>query len=358
MKIIAAHLFNDYSGSPKVLMQLIKGWARNGIPCTLYTCSKREGFLSDLTNVNYSYFEYSYKKNPWLRLLNLIWSQIILALKISQNSSKTDIIYVNTILPFGAAIAGKIKGQRVIYHIHESSIRPKLLKIFLLSIVKWCATDVIYVSNYLANAEPIADKKKHVIHNALEQTYLNKAVLNRSSKQNLKNVLMVCSLKKYKGLNEFVTLAQTLKYHNFKLVINANTKSIATFFNGISLPNNLTIYATQTDLHPHYKWADLVLNLSHTDQWVETFGLTLIEGMAYGAPAIAPPIGGVKEVVFDGENGFTISSKNITLIANKIILLTQNNTAFKALSLKALETANSFSEEKLIEQNLNLILNH
>ena len=68
MRVIAAHLLNDYSGSPKVLMQLLKGWTKNNIETHLYTCSGREGFLSDIPKVNNHFYWYKFAKNPFVRL--------------------------------------------------------------------------------------------------------------------------------------------------------------------------------------------------------------------------------------------------------------------------------------------------
>jgi hypothetical protein len=52
MRVIAIHLLNDYSGSPKVLMQLLKGWTKNEFETHLFTCGGREGFLSDIPKVH------------------------------------------------------------------------------------------------------------------------------------------------------------------------------------------------------------------------------------------------------------------------------------------------------------------
>lgn len=64
MKIFAFHLLNDYSGSPKVLMQLVKGWVNEGIETTVVTGAGRNGFLSNLTGVRYKYFTYEFASNP------------------------------------------------------------------------------------------------------------------------------------------------------------------------------------------------------------------------------------------------------------------------------------------------------
>ena len=71
----------------------------------------------------------------------------------------------------------------------------------------------------------------------------------------------------------------------------------------LELANNIKILATQKDLHQHYKNAGLVLNLSRVNQCIETFGLTIIEAMAYGIPVIVPPVGGPSEIVEDDVEG-------------------------------------------------------
>ncbi|MGB1037779.1 MAG: glycosyltransferase family 4 protein [Bacteroidia bacterium] len=357
MKIIASHLLNDYSGSPKVLMQLLKGWTKNGIETELYTCSGREGFLSEIPQVNYNYFKYTWKKNPILRLVNLMISQLSLCLKVLKNAQKQDVIYINTVLPFGAAIAGKIKNCRVIYHIHETSVSPAILKSFLFGIMKWTATDIVYVSNFLAEAEPIKGKKIHILHNAIENEFLEIAESQEIEKMNLQNILMVCSLKAYKGVFEFIALARQLPDYNFKLVLNASKTEIQEFFLATEIPSNVEMSDSQTDLHPFYRWSDLVLNLSQPESWIETFGLTILEGMAYGNPAIVPPVGGVVELVENDINGYRINSNQTDKIAEAIRNLSSETNLYKAFRKNTKEVIAKFREDYFIHQNLEILTN-
>lgn len=85
----------------------------------------------------------------------------------------------------------------------------------------------------------------------------------------------------------------------------------------------------------------MVLNLSDTKLWVETFGLTVLEAMAYGLPTIVPPVGGVVELVEEGKNGFLIDSKNVKLISEKLNQMLQNETIYHQMSKEALEKVNS-----------------
>jgi glycosyltransferase involved in cell wall biosynthesis len=355
MRIFAFHLLNDYSGSPKVLSQLLKGWTKSGLDVHMVTCSGREGFLSNIPGVSYHYYTYKFAQNPYIRLLNLTWSQKMLFWKMLFKVKKTDIIYINTVLPFGAAFLGKIKGCRVIYHVHETTVKPPILKKILFGIVKWAAKDVIYVSNYLAEQEPIPSAKTHILFNALEADFFKLAKQNRTPKTQLKNALLVCSLKDYKGVNEFVNLANSNASNNFRLIVNATKSEIESYFETIKTPENLEILPVQTNLPPHYQWADLILNLSRPDGWIETFGLTIIEGMAYGLPAIVPPVGGITELIKEGFNGYQIDSRNTIQLDAAFKNLVQEQSLYQAFHQHALETVERYREDIFISESIQIL---
>ena len=57
---------------------------------------------------------------------------------------------------------------------------------------------------------------------------------------------------------------------------------------------------------------------------IETFGIALVEIMAFGKPVIAPNVGGIPEIVNHGVNGLLFKDESPTEIANKIINLLNN----------------------------------
>src|SRR6218665_1017072 len=246
MRVFACHLLNDYSGSPKVLMQLVKGWVSNGLEVTIVTCSGRSGFLSGLP-AHYKYYWYKWSANPVVRLVNFLISQVFLFIYVLRLAKPTDVVYVNTVLPFGAAIAGRLKGSKVLYHVHETSVKPKILKTFLFKVLELCTAEVIYVSNYLGNEEKIPNVSSHILYNAIEQSFLDIALTNQKAEKERKHVLMISSLKAYKGVHEFVALAQLNPQFRFRLVVNASQPEIDGFFGHTELPANLAIYPTQTN---------------------------------------------------------------------------------------------------------------
>jgi len=355
MKIIAVHLFNDYSGSPKVLGQLVNDWLKKGLKVSIVS-SNSEGFLSN-TNADYYAIAYIFSTSKLIRLINYFKSQLITFYKVLSISKKNDIVYVNTVLPFGAALAGKIKGCKVIYHVHETSIKPVLLKKLLFKIVEYTADEIIYVSNYLYEKENIKNVTSHIVYNAIENSFLEIASQNRNKKEIRKNVLMVCSLKDYKGIPEYVKLVELNLDLEFKIVVNASQNDTHAYFKKFKSYSNLLIYSTQTNLHPFYQWADVILNLSRPNEWIETFGLTILEGMAYGLPAIVPPVGGITELIEDDINGFKIDGKDSLELSNKLNAILKSKEDYERLSAASIEKIEEFKEDAFFKKCFERIIN-
>ncbi|NOQ32170.1 MAG: glycosyltransferase [Helicobacteraceae bacterium] len=356
-KIIFTHLLNDYSGSPKVLSQVIKAVQKNGSEVELYTGKSDDGFLSGLTDRHHHYF-YKRFENKYLTLVTFMLSQVSLFFKLLKYRNEDVIIYVNTMLPFGAGLAGKFMGKPVYYHVHETSLTPASFKRFLRTIVQKTASKVIFVSKSVEEAEAFVNIPQEVIYNALPNDFANIAL--KSTYMPLRdekfNVLMICSLKAYKGIEEFVSiteLCETQKNITFTLVLNAEQTEIDSYYKGRTLPSNMILVARQNDLVPYYQKASLLLNLSRVDEWVETFGLTIIEAMAFGIPVIVPPVGGPVEIVHDGKEGYLISSYETEKIAKVIVELSKDEEKCMGLSKAARKRVEGFREDvfekKIIE---------
>jgi glycosyltransferase involved in cell wall biosynthesis len=169
---------------------------------------------------------------------------------------------------------------------------------------------------------------------------------------------MVCSLRTYKGIFEFLKIAKNclgVTSVKFKLVLNALPNEVSEFENENTIPENVELYSSQKDLDAFYKNASLLLNLSRIDEWVETFGLTIIEAMGYGIPVIVPPVGGPSEIVTNNKEGFLISSYETEKISNKIKELYNNKDLCLALSKNAILRVSDFSESNFNKQILNFI---
>ncbi|MCS4302435.1 glycosyltransferase family 4 protein [Chryseobacterium sp. BIGb0232] len=355
-RIVAVHLLNDYSGSPKVLMQLLKAWTKNGFETHLFTSGGREGFLSGINGVKNHFFWYIFSPNSLVRIFNFFLSQFLLMIKLFFFLKKSDIVYINTVLPFGAAIAGKLKGCKIIYHIHETSVKPRFFKNFLFGVAKMTAFKIVFVSEFLLKQESLIQNQV-LLYNVLESKFTEQADRFQNREKSEKIVLMICSLKIYKGVNEFFTLAEKNPQYIFKLVVNASENEIKNYCQGEELSDNLQIYPTQTDTHPFYQEASIILNLSQPDLWVETFGLTILEGMRYRLPSIVPPVGGVTELIANGKNGFLINSKNTDELSEKLNSILENPNVYSAFSNASYQKSLEFSEDYFEKEAVKIVSN-
>ncbi|HGY12209.1 MAG TPA: glycosyl transferase family 1, partial [Desulfobacterales bacterium] len=89
--------------------------------------------------------------------------------------NKDVIFYINTMLPFGATLAGWLMGKPVIYHIHEISLKPAIFKRFLRFFIQKSATQLIFVSEAVEQAESFTGLKQVVVHNALVSSFYTMA---------------------------------------------------------------------------------------------------------------------------------------------------------------------------------------
>ena len=163
---------------------------------------------------------------------------------------------------------------------------------------------------------------------------------------------MLCSLKRYKGINEFWKLAERLPEFHFELVINDTEFNIDRYIIDNKLPKlfNLNWNSRQSNVLPFYLESAMVLNLSNKEEFVETFGLTAIEAIACGRPIIGPTVGGISEIIVDGFNGYKIDIQNLDDIVESIKYILSSKDVFMCFCHNSLSLKPNYSEVNIINQ--------
>lgn len=349
--IVCFHLFNDYSGSPKVLKMVLERLLNKGYQVDLI--SSKGGVLDELLHYkNLCKHSYSYKFSNNAIVTMLCYSIVQIYtffLAFRWLFAKDTVFYINTLLPIGPALAGRIMGKRVVYHYHENAFIKGAFYKTLAKGMQWLAHEIICVSQYQAS---FLQRKKGIaiVPNALPQRFTDRLLFDPDAAFNRKRVLMLGSLKLYKSPLEFIELANRLPQYAFELVVNDTQENIDNFIAeySISMLSNLTIHPRQSDVVSFYNRASVVLNLSNRQQVVETFGLTALEAMSAGLPVIVPTEGGIAEMVKDGENGYKIDVQELNKIEKLINSILTEKTLYQTLSANAFEYSQKFSEEQMI----------
>jgi glycosyltransferase involved in cell wall biosynthesis len=278
--------------------------------------------------------------------MNFLVSQFYIFFFIVLNTKKIDVVYINTILPFSAAFAGALLRKKIIYHIHEVYIHPNIVQKIMRFMAEQYADRIFTVSRYVSiNIK----RASTVVYNALSEEFERdaKKLLEGKSiekyKYFKKNVLMVSSLKKYKGVDVFVSLARKCPQYSFSLVVSSPEDDIRNYFSCTPLSNNLIIIPQKRNLLSYYLDASIVLNLSIPDLWIETFGMTLLEGMQFGTPCIAPDFGGPKEIILNGKNGFLIDPYDEDAIIMAMNTILDSEAQYITFFENALDSGKRFS---------------
>lgn len=354
MKIVSFHLYNDYSGSPKVLHEVLSGMRDSGIEVELIT--SRGGILDRLKDKGVKFRNYSYTFSPRaivtiMRYAGVQARTFFMALRYA--SDKDVVFYINTILPVAPALAGKLTGKKVIYHYHENAfIKSRFYKV-LAGLMERLADKIICVSRYQASFLSAQDKVT-VIPNSLNPDFVERVKPDPEAAFKRKNVLMLSSLKEYKGTMEFINLAGQLHEFNFTLVINDTQSEIDQWLKSKNLnPSaNLTIHPRTDDVAGFYNRASLVLNLSNPDLVIETFGLTATEAMSCALPVIVPEVGGIAEMVEEGINGYHIDCRNTEKLKATITALLTDRERYLSMAHEALEYSKKFYRKDIFQSLL------
>ena len=348
--IVCFHLFNDYSGSPQVLRTVIEGLLEKGDNIDLVT--SRGGVLDELAGkerMRMRQYEYRFVRNKFIRCMRYAWVQLqVFFIALSYIFKKDTIIYINTILPVGAAIGGRLACKKVVYHYHENAKAKSTAYRILAKIMQMIASEIICVSQYQRS---FLRRRKgvHIVPNALQESFTARLTPDGERAFENRRVLMLGSLKEYKGTREFIALAGRQPQYMFELVINDSQENIDRYLREKKIipTENLAIYPRQEDVTPFYNRASLVLNLTNRRYAIETFGLTALEAMTAGLPTIVPTVGGIAEMIANGENGYRIDVQDIEKIEQCIENTLADKQLYMRLANCALQRSKSYSAEAM-----------
>lgn len=348
--MIFVHLYDDFSGSPRVLRETITALSNNDNN-VLFVSNAREGVLKKV-EVDKKYFFYRRSNFRWLSLFFYLLSQcsLFFQMSCSKRARSSPCVFVNTILPFGALIFAKVFGKRAVVHVHESPYTSVLYRFVFSLFVSRMAHQLIFVSNWQKNAWNADQLKGVVLSNPLPTEF---SVLRRRKKDRTKfKVLMPCYNRNYKGVDTFIKLATELRREKIDWILLLNEKKaiVDRVRDEVSLVcEKISVVEGLSDPSHFYLSSSLVLNLSKPQEFVETFGMTVIEAFSSGCPVIAPFVGGPVELIEDGITGYLVDTNSIDRVKERVLELLNNDTVYEKMSLSAWRASRLYTADKFCE---------
>ncbi|UCI34408.1 glycosyltransferase family 4 protein [Mesorhizobium sp. B4-1-4] len=260
-----------------------------------------------------------------------------------------DLVYVNTSIVADYALASRLLPTKALLHIHE--IPEGVLRRILVGLMHWSHADLIFNSKATRAAfgDP-GSARSHVVYNGVAGPAAAEA-LTYDGKRPLR-VLLLGRVNRIKGqevlLEAIASLPAELKSRiEVRLVGGAfesveRERALAELVGGMGLTERVSVLPFIPDPSEHYRWADIVTVPSRRP---ESLGRVAIEAMAHGRPPLVSAIGGLVEVVADGETGWHVPPGDAAALAAKlqeIVLRPETWRGFVAAGRKRYEAV--FSE--------------
>jgi L-malate glycosyltransferase len=126
---------------------------------------------------------------------------------------------------------------------------------------------------------------------------------------------------------------------------------VETLISSLRLQRNVTMTGFRSDIPNLMRCADIGVLCSET----ESAPLTLLEGMSTGLPMISTKVGGVHEIINDGENGLLVPPKHPEELAQAILRLYRDSKLRNKLGKNAREIIlDRYTAEKVVNQYLEI----
>ncbi len=205
------------------------------------------------------------------------------------------------------------------------------------------------------------DKEIIRVHNFIEGNF-SRVPSNLKSELGIaleeKVVLHISNFRQVKRVDQIIrTFAKTLDQVKAKLLLVGDGPESSNIYNLVKclgIEDDVIFLGNQESLQEIFSIADAFLLLSEK----ESFGLVLLEAMACGVPCIGTRIGGIPEVIEDGENGFLVPPEDITTASRRLVKLLSDDMLHLFMSEKALHTARyQFGSEKILKEYEDLYYN-
>ncbi|MEO5760545.1 MAG: glycosyltransferase [Mesorhizobium sp.] len=243
-----------------------------------------------------------------------------------------DLVYVNTSIVADYALAARFLPHKALLHIHE--IPEGAMRRVLVGLMRWSHADLIF--NSRATRAAFGDRNSggpnsggsrgpntYVVYNGVAGPPVAEAMTYDGTRP--MRVLLLGRINRIKGqevlLQAIASMPQQLQARiEVRLVGGAfeseeRERALGELVQTMGLAARVSVLPFVPDPSEHYRWADIVTVPSRRP---ESLGRVAIEAMAYGRPPLVSAIGGLVEVVSDGETGWHVPPGDAAALAKKL----------------------------------------
>lgn len=293
---------------------------------------------------------------------------IALASKMAEvaNQEGLDLLHVHYAIPHAvcAILAREMSGRdlKIVTTLHGTDITvlgndPSLSDAIKFGIEK---SDIVTaVSNSLVSQTMELlnpDKEIETVYNFIDdRIYLRIGETDLREKLGISNeekvIIHVSNFRPVKRVPDviraFARIASAMPAKLLLVGDGPDIRNVLKLVDDLGLKENVLFLGKQDNVEELFSISDLMLLLSEK----ESFGLAALEAMACGVPCIGTEIGGIPEVIIDGENGYICPLGDIEAISTKAIYLLSNEPLHRQFSYQAsIGVKERFNAGKIVGQ--------
>jgi N-acetyl-alpha-D-glucosaminyl L-malate synthase BshA len=203
------------------------------------------------------------------------------------------------------------------------------------------------------------DKPIHVIHNFVDcnefRPNTNSAIREQYARPGEKLIIHVSNFRKVKNIPTIIDVLSEVRNHvPCRLLLIGDGPEFEVIERIVierGLQEQVSFLGDQEFIADLLPVGDVFLLPSEH----ESFGLAALEAMSCGVPAVTSNIGGLGEVIQDGETGFLLDPHDVAGMSSIIVRLFQDDDWRQRIGLKARERARKdFGRDKIVGDYLRL----
>lgn len=297
----------------------------------------------------------------WFRLFYQPLSAFFFYLFLKK--TKPDLIHLNTSSLIACAIAAKLRGIPVVFHVREPLARGwfGVRQWFMKHLVNKFSDAIIAISEYDAS-RLVPSKKIKVVYNFVDFKTFDKSLkgdyyARKFGLKGKKIILMLGGISKLKGTHVLIEALKRVKEKipQVKCVIAGPSKgflgfyawSVKRFVRQNGLQENVVFAGTVKDVPRLIAASDVVVFPSTRPH----FARPVVEASAMAKPAVASKLGGCLEIIVNGKTGLLVKPGDLRALAEALIKILGNPASAAKMSSKGYGFAKkNFDAEKNVRQ--------
>lgn len=239
----------------------------------------------------------------------------------------------------------------------QYGVIKRSLKHFIIMIMFSYSDMIIFVSKagYISYLDTfkIDEQKVRVVYNGIGSEKLKKGLQVKKEVHDELKIVYIGRLVKLKGVHQLLNVFAELddKYLIYLEIIGDGPEriSLEKEAKNLKIENKICFRGFQDDVTPYLVDADIFVYPSKT----EIFGISIVEALAFRNICVANNVGGIPEIIKDGENGFLNLENTTKGLMDKVeqaLTLYRNDEKREQMRDMAQETASKFTIQKTVER--------